>query len=112
MCLEVPGHVGFRSVHYLHMILLVDHHLDGVLAVGPLRFLICDPCYPGVREEIEQAGLLIILSPVLHVPAEQNIFSPEVSPMRQADLPAIMLKLDGSPPLHGDLQGGPPAADR
>ena len=85
--------------------LLVEHHLHGVVGLGPLRFLLRDPLHPGFREETKQARLLVILNLVLHVPAEQDILSSEVLPVPQADLPAIMLKLDGSPPLGGDMRG-------
>ena len=76
--------------------------------LGPLCFLLGDWPHPGIREEIEQAGLLITLSSVLHFPAEQDVLSSEVPPVPQADPPAIMLQLDGSPPLGGNLEGVQP----
>ena len=49
----------------------------------------------------------LLISPVrvLNGPAEQDLLSPEVPPVPQADLPAIMLKLVGSPHLGGELLG-------
>ena len=76
-----------------------------MVALDPLHLLLRDPLYPGVWEEIKQAGLLITLISVLRVPAEQVVLSSEVPPILHADLPAIVLKLDGSPPLAGDLRG-------
>ena len=67
-----------------------------------------DPLPPGIREEVEQARrvrLRIILVRVLHIPAIQNTLSLEVAPFRQAEIPAIMLQLDGSPALGCDLRG-------
>ena len=72
---EVPGHHGSCPVHHLLVVLLVEHHLDDVVALGPLCFLLHDPLHRGVWEEIEQAGLLMTLVSVLHVLAEQDVLS-------------------------------------
>ena len=56
--------------------LLVEHHLDGVVILAPLGFLLRDSFDPGVREEVKKARLLIALVPVFHVPPVQDVLSP------------------------------------
>ena len=75
------------------------------LLLAHFCFLLCNPLHPGLREEIEQAGPLITLVPVLHFPAKQYALFPGVPPFPQADLLAIMLQLDRSPPLGVHSRG-------
>ena len=48
--LEVPGHVGFCLVHHVLVVLLVEHHFDGAVALELFRFLLRDLPHPGIRD--------------------------------------------------------------
>ena len=78
---DIPGHVLLRPSHHVRMILLGEHHLDRVVGLGPLGFLLGDPLDPCFRQHGEQVSLLVTLVPILHVAAEEGVFPSEVSPL-------------------------------
>ena len=78
---DIPGHVLPRPSHHVRMILFEEHHLDRVVGLGPLGFLLGDPLDPCFRQHGEQASLLVTLVPVLHVAAEEGVFPSEVTPV-------------------------------
>ena len=78
---DIPGHVLLRPRHNVRMILLGEHHLDRVVGLGPLGFLLGDPLDPCFRQHGEQASLLVTLVPILHIAAEEGVFPSEVTPV-------------------------------
>ena len=78
---DIPGHVLPRPSHHVRMILFGEHHLECVVGLGPLGFLLGDPLDPCFRQHAEQGSLLVTLVPVLHVAAEEGVLPSEVSPV-------------------------------
>ena len=105
MLLEVPGYVPCCPSDHLFVELLAEHHFDGMVTLGSLPFHLGDPLDLGLQEEVEQAGLLVALVSVLHVPAVQDVLSPKVTPLAQTDVFASLVTLDGSLPLGDNLRG-------
>ena len=78
---DIPGHVLPCPSHHIRMILLGEHHLDRVVGLGPLGFLLGDSLDPCFRQHGQQASLLVTLISVLHVAAEEGVLPPEVPPI-------------------------------
>ena len=78
---DIPGHVLPCPSHHVRTILFGEHHLDLVVGLGPLGFLLGDSFHKCFRQHGEQAGLLVTLIPVLQVAAEEGVLPPEVSPI-------------------------------
>ena len=78
---DIPGHVIPRPSHHVRMILFGELHLDRVVGLGPLGFLLGDPLDPCFRQHGEQASLLVTLVRVLHVAAEEGVLPSEVLPV-------------------------------
>ena len=79
--LDIPRTMPLCPSQHVWMILLGEHHLERVVELGSLDFLLGDSLDPCFRQHGEQAGLLVTLIPVLHVAAEEGVLPPEVSPI-------------------------------
>ena len=78
---DIPGHVLPCPSPHVRMILFGEHHLDRVVGLGPLGFLLGDSLDPCFRQLGEQASLLVTLIPILHVAAEEGVLPLEVPPI-------------------------------